>query len=145
MYLYLEMHLELATDERKKDKDWRLFYLDIYSGHLSYRIWSLCWDRMYVLLFHGGGCTGLTQPNDLWLHRMMEIEIGKLEALAFLRHGLRRPNKVPSLSRQEVLDHAQAAWSRSLPHERSIGVTKSAGMSMALDGSEDCLNATLYL
>jgi hypothetical protein len=137
VYLYLQLHLPLATPERRTVKDWRLFYLDIYSGHLSFRIWQLCWDRMYVLLYHGGGCTGLTQPNDLWLHWQMERTIGHLESLSFLRQQLMRPNKIPTLSRQEVLDNAAAAWLRDLPHERSVKWTRMAGMSLALDGSED--------
>lgn len=141
VFLYLQMHLEQATQDRVKEKDWRLFYVDIYSGHLSYRIWKLCWDRMYVLLYHGGGTTGLTQPNDLWLHRMMEIEIGHLESVAFLQKGLLRPSKVPSMTRQEVLDQASTVWLHSLPHERSIAVTKGAGISLALDGTEDAVES----
>lgn len=137
VYVYLETHLEPATPERLEAKDWRLFYLDIYSGHLSYRIWQLCWSRMYVLLFHGGGCTGLTQPNDLWLHWDFERKLCDLEAQAFLRHGLLRPHKIPTLSRQELLDMAASTWFNDIDHRRSVKWTAMAGMSLALDGSQE--------
>ena len=101
---------------------------------------------MYVLLFHGVRCTGLTQPNDLWLHWQMERTIGHLESLSFLRQQFMRPNKIPTLSRQDVLDNVAAAWLRDIPHERSVKWTRLAGMSLALDGSEDslCLPEILF-
>ena len=133
VYLYLELHLEPATEDRRRRNDWRLFYLDIYSGHLSLRIWQICWDRMYILQFHGGGLTGMTQVNDLWLHHTMELEIGKLEAFAYLRKGLVRPGKVPTLTRQEILNNATTAWQTSIPHERSIAWTKATGLSLPLE------------
>lgn len=137
VYSYLEEHLPPASDARRAANDWRLFYLDIYAGHLSRRIWDLCWSRMYILLYHGGGCTGLTQPNDLWLHLALEKGMEDMEASAFLRHQLLRPDRVPSLSRQEVLDNACQVWLHGIDHSRSIRWTQRAGMSIALDGSED--------
>ena len=47
VYCYLELHLEDVTAERLAANDWRLFYLDIYAGHLSDRIFELCWSRIY--------------------------------------------------------------------------------------------------
>lgn len=134
---FLELHLPVATEQRRAEQDWRLFYLDIYAGHLSRRIWDLCWSRMYVLLYHGGGCTGLTQPNDLWLHSVLETKLLELESLVVMKEQLLRPSKVPSLSRQQVLDCVCALWTDCLPHERSVKWTKKAGMSIALSGAED--------
>lgn len=134
---FLELHLPEATEQRRAENDWRLFYLDIYAGHLSRRIWDLCWSRMYILLYHGGGCTGLTQPNDLWLHYVLETRLLELESLVVMKEQLLRPSKVPSLSRQQVLDNVCALWTDTLPHERSVKWTKKAGMSIALSGAED--------
>ena len=137
MLLYLQTHLEAATDARKANNDWRIFYLDIYSGHLSYRIWALCWERMYVFLYHGGGCTGLTQTNDLWLHLDMERLIGDLESICMMREMLLRPHKCPSFSRSDLLNMALSVWRFGIDHRKSILFTKRAGMSLAVDGSED--------
>lgn len=137
VYLFLELALEPASEDRKKAKDWRMFYLDIYSAHLSYRIFALCWSRMYILLFHGGGCTGLTQTNDLWLHLEVEQLLGDLEGLEFTRLALMREHKVPTISRQSIVTNFFGIWTDGIDHTRSIAWTKRAGLSIALDGSED--------
>jgi hypothetical protein len=100
VFLFLEFHLEEASPARRAANDWRLFYLDIYSAHQSRRIWDICWDRMYILLFHGGGCTGLTQSNDLWLHGDMERLLLEVEQLDWAAGGLLRPDSLYTPDRQ---------------------------------------------
>jgi hypothetical protein len=137
VYCCLQTHLPLATPERRKANDWRLLYLDIYSGHLSMRLFKLCWDRMYLMMYHGGGLTGLCQPNDTWLHWLFERKMLNLEAVDVLQALLLRPNKVPTQSRQDILDNASKVWfCGDIPHERSRAACKSIGFSLALDGSE---------
>jgi hypothetical protein len=136
VFLFLEEHLPKATEERRRTGNWRLLYLDLYAGHLSRRIWDLCWSRLYVLLYHGGGCTGLTQWNDVWLHWLLEQRLLDVEQVHFTSEMLIRPDKVPSMDRQAYIDNAAAVW-ESLPHERSLEWSKRTGVSIALDGSED--------
>ena len=113
-----------------------LFYLDLYSGHLSRRIWNLCWQRMYVLLYHGGGCTGLTQLNDVWLHWIFEQKLLDVEQAHFNSEMLLRPHKIPIVDRQAILRNAAAVW-ETLPHERSLTWAKKTGVSIDLNGKED--------
>ena len=136
VFLFLEEHLPIATPERQRSGDWRLFYLDLYAGHMSYRIWSLCWERMYVLLYHGGGCTGLTQLNDVWLHWLYEQKLLEVEQAHFNAEMLLRPHKIPTVSRQALLNNAISVW-ETLPHERSLTWAKKTGVSIDLNGKED--------
>ena len=152
VFLFLEEHLPIATPERQRNGDWRLFYLDLYAGHLSLRIWELCWDRMYVLLYHGGGCTGLTQFNDVWLHWLYEHRLLEVEQAHFNSEMLLRPHKIPTIDRQALLQNAIAVW-ETMPHERSKDWAKKTGVSIDLNGKEDtrgkkkrsCSNVRTYV
>jgi len=137
VYLFLEFALEPATPERRAAHDWRMFYLDIYSGHLSLRIWEICWSRMYVLQYHGGGTTGLMQTNDLWVHLDLERRLGYLEGLEHTRQALLRKGKIPTMSRQQILNNYFTVWEHDIDHTRSVEWGKRTGLSLALDGSED--------
>jgi hypothetical protein len=136
VFCCLQMHLPPATPERFAANDWRILFLDIYSGHLSRRIFELAWDRMYLLMFHGGGLTGLCQPNDTWLHWAFERKMLALEAMDTLQSFLLNPHGVPTQSRQTILDNAAAVWDNDIEHDRSIKACRSIGFSLALDGSE---------
>ena len=91
---------------------------------------------MYLLLIHGGHCTGLTQVNDLWLHGEMERCLQHFEELEYHKQALMRPNSVPSMSRQAVLTNAVTYWQHGVDHAKSIAWSKRAGLSLQLDGSE---------
>jgi len=136
VFLCLHAHLAEATDARRVANDWRILGLDIYSGHLSVRIFQLCWDRMYLLMFHGGGCTGLTQPNDTWLHWIFEGQMMDLEVEDSMIELQVRPDSVPTPSRQQILNNANAVWRNGIDHNRSVRACQRVGFSLALDGSE---------
>jgi hypothetical protein len=136
VYCFLKLHLPAATPERFAANDWRILYLDIYSGHLSERISKLAWDRMYVLLFHGGGLTGLCQPNDTWLHALFEKFMLDLEQEDCLAELALRPHSVPTPSRQTILHNAAQVWYHSVDHTRNVGACRSIGFSLDLDGKE---------
>ena len=91
---------------------------------------------MYVLLYHGGGCTGLTQWNDTWLHWILEQQLLEVEQAYFNAESALRPDKIPHIDRQTIVDNVLCVW-RGLPHDRSIKWGKRTGVSIALDGSED--------
>ena len=143
VFCYLEQYLEPATPERREKQDWRLFYLDIYAGHLSFRIWEICWMRMYVLLYHGGGVTGLTQVNDLWLHWMMEVILGEMETIDVDAHMALRPGKIYTPTRQSIINNACAMWKPEVEHRRSIQWTLRTGASMSLESDAETTRRTL--
>jgi hypothetical protein len=136
VFLYLQRHLPVFTPERKSKGDWRILYLDLYAGHMSRRIWDLCWNRGYLLLYHGGGCTGLTQLNDVWLHWLLEQRLLEVEQAQFNAEMLLRPTKIPSVDRQSMINNVAAVW-ETLPHNRSVSWAKKTGVSIAVDGTED--------
>ena len=65
---FLVSHLE----EWKDGRDWRILYLDAFRAHLDQRVFDTVWDRGYVVLYHGGGTTGVCQVNDTDLHHQFE-------------------------------------------------------------------------
>ena len=58
---YLKVVLEEWTPARARANDWRILFCDAYSAHDSHAIRKLAWDRGYVMLYHGGGTTGVAQ------------------------------------------------------------------------------------
>ena len=43
---------------------WRILMLDAYRAHLVEAVRRLAWSRGYVVIYQGGGCTGISQVND---------------------------------------------------------------------------------
>ena len=43
---------------------WRILMLDAYRAHLVEAVKRLAWSRGYVVVYQGGGCTGISQVND---------------------------------------------------------------------------------
>ena len=52
---YLQRHLPTKTPGRA----WRILLCDVYSAHKDDTIAVAAANRGYVLVFHGGGCTGV--------------------------------------------------------------------------------------
>ena len=99
--------------------------------------------RMYILLYHGGGVTGLTQVNDLWLHWMMEVILGELETIDVDAHMALRPGKIYTPTRQTIIDNACAMWKTEVDHRRSIQWTLRTGASMSLESDAETTRRTL--
>ena len=45
-------------------RKWRLLLVDAFSAHLDDAVARLAWDRGYLVVHIGGGCTGAIQPLD---------------------------------------------------------------------------------
>ena len=99
--------------------------------------------RMYILLYHGGGVTGLTQVNDLWLHWMMEVILGEMETLDVDAHMALRPGKIYTPTRQSIINNACTMWKTEVDHRRSIQWTLRTGASMSLDSDAETTQRTL--
>ena len=72
---YLERHLPLMIPERP----WRILLCDVYGAHMDESIVEAAARRSYVLVFHGGGCTGVLQCNDTHLHQRLSARFQDLE------------------------------------------------------------------
>ena len=46
------------------DRRWRILMLDAYRAHLIDAVKRLAWKRGYIVVYQGGGCTGISQVND---------------------------------------------------------------------------------
>ena len=132
---YLECWLEPWTEARAEQKDYRILYTDVASGHLGKEVSELCWERGYVYLLHYGGTTSILQVNDTTCHGEFEQIYLELEQAAFTKRHLAEPGNI-SRSRQEVLNDVTTAW-QSMDHTRSVKGHLRTALSVRLDGTED--------
>ena len=98
---FLRRHLEEWTEQRSTDGDWRIMYLDAFKPHLAQEVQDFAWQRGYVLLYHGGGTTGITQVNDTDLHCEVENVYCHLEQVSFVDQQLVDPGHI-GRTRQQV-------------------------------------------
>ena len=68
-------YMARVLDPMVPGRRWRILMLDAYKPHLSQRISDLAWSRGYVVVMHGGGCTGATQVNDTHGHEPFSKDI----------------------------------------------------------------------
>ena len=101
MLSFLDRWLDKWDDARMASADWRILLLDSYSAHFDESIQRLCWDRGYILLFHYGHTTGVTQVNDTDLHGPFKRIYLDFEAQDFFDRQLMDPGDI-SRSRSEV-------------------------------------------
>jgi hypothetical protein len=98
---FLERTVDDFSDERKEANDWRLFFVDAFKPHLDAAMASAAWAKGYVIMYHGGGTTGICQVNDTDCHGSLEKEYMNCEAQSFLDRQYVDPSDI-SRSRQEV-------------------------------------------
>ena len=134
---FLSRWLPAWTAERAAARDWRLLYLDAFAAHLTQRIRDLAFERGYVVLYHGGGTTGVCQVNDTDLHAAFEREYMDAECQSFFEQNLLDPGNI-GRTRQQIIDDAVAVW-RGLDHAEGVRGHKRTGLSNDLSGSEDHL------
>jgi hypothetical protein len=109
MYDFLDRFLPPFDEARRACHDWRMLLMDSYAAHMSDRIRELCWERGYVLLFHRGHITAVTQVNDTDLHMPFKLIYGGLECARFARKLTADPNDIGA-SRQEVNCGTFVSW-----------------------------------
>jgi hypothetical protein len=75
---FLDRHLEPLHEGRQ----WKLVLMDAYGPQMSDNVRLFCWHRKYVVVIHGDGATGVTQPNDTGLRsRGKQSNFGRLSRL----------------------------------------------------------------
>ena len=71
---YLQRHLPMQSPGRP----WRIVLCDVYSANMDDTIAVAATLRGYVLVFHGGGCTGVLQCNGTRLHQRLSARYQEL-------------------------------------------------------------------
>eukprot|EP00969_Alexandrium_andersonii_P208758 9220147-Alexandrium_andersonii.AAC.1 len=90
-----------------------------------------------MLLHIPGHLTGHVQVDDTRLHGPLSAHYKRAETVDAQAH-LRRSRRILPASRQAILDRTVRAW-EAVDHESVSQGFKHAGLSLALDGSEDHL------
>ena len=132
---FLSRWLPEWSDEREAARDWRMLYLDAFSAHLTQRVRDLAFERGFVVVYHGGGATGVCQVNDTDLHAAFELRYIDAESASFFEQNMADPGNI-GRTRQQVIDDAVAVW-RGLDHGEGVRGHKRTGLSNDLSGSED--------
>jgi hemerythrin-like domain-containing protein len=85
-----------------------------------------------------GGATGIVQGPDTDLHAWMEQEMISLQILSTHAKLLARPGKVPTESRQDMVDFGCTVW-EACDHSKGENSFKRNGLANDLSGTEDHL------
>ena len=65
-------YVETVLTPRAEGQPWRLLLVDAAAAQTTDAVRRLAWQRGYALCSHGGGATGVCQPNDTDLHGEMK-------------------------------------------------------------------------
>ena len=133
----LQLHDFPRTPTRAARKDFRILYMDYYKSHLGQALQDFAWKLGYLILYHYGCTTGITQVNDTDCHARFEQLYLEFETLAFQDKQLVDPSDI-SRTRQEVLDDIALTW-RRLEHLEGVRGHKRTGLSNCLQGNDDAL------
>ena len=67
-------YLEKMLDPMVPGRDIRILAMDTYKSHLDDAIKRLGWQRGYIVLYQGGGTTGVGQVNGTDLHQPLSVD-----------------------------------------------------------------------
>ena len=134
---YLSRHLPAWGPERR----WRILLLDFFFAHKGERIQRLCWERGYLLVFIGGGCTGALQPVDTHLHGFLSKDFQAMEMDMLTETSLLEDKRVPVLDRTTLMSFLVSIWQQSRHHLCTCKGFRNHMFTIALDGSEDHLGS----
>ena len=112
--------------------------LDWFSAHLSEEVQEAIRAMGHVVLYHGGGVTGLEQVNDTHMHAQVQRTMEQLEVKLMSSARRASPEKIASLRRQDVLDLVSEMW-LGLDHEgiSRVGYAQTGPCLPADGGAED--------
>ena len=115
-----------------------VYLLDWFAPRLDRAVDDLIHSAGHVVLRIGGHLTSLVQVEDTHAHGPYTAKYKQCETDDAWQQLLVRPDKLPSTSRQTVLDRANQAWSFVNHTKCSLGFVEN-GITNALDGHEDAL------
>jgi hypothetical protein len=132
---YLKRHLEPMTPTRR----WRILMCDVYAAHLDEEVIACAHQHGYIMVYHGGGCTGVLQCNDTHLHQTLSSRYQALEMVDLLEQSRLQPHGCPSRDREDCVRDAAATWRDSQMHALAARGHLDNMLCNALDGSQDHL------
>ncbi len=110
---------------------------DAYRAHEGRAVLRLAWKHRYVLIFHGGGTTGVAQVNDTQLHGPLSKAYQELEMQDLFEQLSRNPHGCGQRDRVTCVRDLVMIWKRPSIHLHSRVGWWSNQLLNALDGSED--------
>ena len=113
-----------------------IYLLDWFAPHLDASVDALINGAGHAVLRVGGHLTGLVQVEDTHAHGPMTKIYKKQESLEAYEQLTLRPDKLPSTSRQTVLNRALNSW-RAVDHAACSRGFVSNGIANKLDGTDD--------
>ena len=87
----------------------------------------------------GGGITGDVQINDTHIHHRLKAEYRVKESELMLKKLKEEPNKVPSPSRDQMMEMLVESWNTVIENVDVTYAMKQLFILNKLDGSEDYL------
>ncbi len=130
---FLRRHLLPWSEGRR----WRILLADAFKPHLCEEVRRLCWNRGYLLVYIGGGCTPALQVNDTHLHGPLSFDYQQREMALLAAHMEINPKGLKVMSREDCLRTLVEAYERDGLHAQvAEGYNKNL-FTVALDGSED--------
>ena len=121
------------------DGRWRILLCDVYAAHVMDPVRKVAWKHRFVMIFVGGGATGVVQTNDTHLHGDFSKAYLELEQADMFSRMQSDPHGCPSRSREHCMRDAAMCWRRTKLHLRSCEGFWANMITNALDGSEDGL------
>ena len=113
----------------------RVVYMcDWFAPHLDESLDDLVHAAGHAILRIGGHLTGLVQVEDTHAHAPMTAHYKRREMEESFDQLMVRPDRLPSTSRQTVMERALDAW-RDTNHEAASQGFVANGIANALDGS----------
>lgn len=131
--------LERVLAPAGRDGRWRILMCDAYRAHFGEALLRLAWQHRFVVIFVGGGATGVVQVNDTHLHGPLSKAYIELESADMFGKLQLNPSGCPVRSRGDCLRDVAVIWQRLALHRRSSAGFKANQLTNALDGSEDHL------
>jgi len=86
---------------------------DVYSAHLDEEVRAEALKHGYVLVHHGGGCTGVLQCNDTHLHQALSAGYQELEQHDMLERSRLQPSFCARRDREDCIRDAIVTWQKS--------------------------------
>ena len=93
-------------------KDYAIYVLDNYAVHLMPEIRTALQNKGYILVLIGGGITGDIQANDTHFHGSFKANYRQLEMDLNLKKLREDPSKIPTPSRDEMMQMTVEALSK---------------------------------
>ena len=113
-----------------------LYLLDWFAPHQSQKLKDIVHEAGHAILLIGGHLTSLVQVEDTHLHGPMTMLYKRRETASAMQQLRIRPDKLPSTSRQTVMERAYDAY-MDVDHSSCSHGFVANGIANALDGSQD--------